>query len=139
MIRSLAGEYDTPERFSAHVAVAYLLTCELLCSFKSQFLHDANAHLVVFVIWLIRREMLHFVHKRHEFLGSREYSRLAQARTVLITNVPDELANEHELRQFASFVPGGVDRTWIYRDTKVRGSAPVLCGSLCSECSLCRL
>lgn len=94
----LAGEYDTPERFSAHVAVAYLLT--------------------FFVIWLIRREMLHFVHKRHEFLGSREYSRLAQARTVLITNVPDELANEHELRQFASFVPGGVDRTWIYRDTK---------------------
>lgn len=55
---------------------------------------------------------------RHEFLISPFHSRLAQARTVLITGVPEELANEHDIRQFASFVPGGVDRVWIYRDTR---------------------
>jgi hypothetical protein len=55
---------------------------------------------------------------RHKFLISKSHSNLPQARTVLITSVPDELANEHDLRLFASFVPGGVDRVWIYRDTK---------------------
>ncbi|KAK7031452.1 hypothetical protein R3P38DRAFT_2923651 [Favolaschia claudopus] len=87
------------KRFSAHVLMIYLLT--------------------FFVIYMIRREMLHFVDVRHKFLVSKSHSRLAQARTVLITNVPDELANEHDLRLFASFVPGGIDRVWLYRDTKL--------------------
>lgn len=65
---------------------------------------------------MVRREMLHFVHMRHQFLISVSHSRLAQARTVLITSVPNELANEHDLRTFASFVPGGVDKVWILRD-----------------------
>ncbi|KAJ7680638.1 DUF221 family protein [Mycena polygramma] len=86
------------KRFSAHIIMTYLLT--------------------FFVIFMIRREMLHFLDMRHRFLISKSHSRLAQARTVLITNVPDELANEHDLRLFASFVPGGIDRVWIYRDTK---------------------
>ncbi|KAK0441132.1 DUF221 family protein [Armillaria borealis] len=65
------------------------------------------AHIVVvylltfFIFYLIRREMLHF------------------ARTVLITSVPNELANEHDMREFASFIPGGVDRVWFYRDKKL--------------------
>jgi len=49
---------------------------------------------------------------------SKSHSRLAQARTVLISPVPDELASEKALRTFASFVPGGIDRVWLYRDTK---------------------
>ncbi|KAL0573076.1 phosphate metabolism protein 7 [Marasmius crinis-equi] len=71
-----------------------------------------------FIFWMVGREMTHFVHTRHQFLISPSHSRLAQARTVLITSVPEELANEHDLRQFASFVPGGVDKVWIYRDTR---------------------
>jgi calcium permeable stress-gated cation channel len=67
---------------------------------------------------MIYREMIHFVHMRHLFLISKSHSRLPQARTVLITNVPDDLADEHSLRQFASFVPGGIERIWFYRDTK---------------------
>ncbi|KAJ7629889.1 hypothetical protein B0H17DRAFT_1109402 [Mycena rosella] len=85
-------------RFSAHIIIVYLLT--------------------FFVIFMIRRELLHFLDMRHKFLISKSHSRLAQARTVLITSVPDELANEQDLRLFASFVPGGIDRVWIYRDTK---------------------
>ncbi|KAG6898143.1 hypothetical protein C0992_004859 [Termitomyces sp. T32_za158] len=30
--------------------------------------------------------------------------------------MPDELATEHDLRTFASFVPGGVDNVWIVRE-----------------------
>jgi calcium permeable stress-gated cation channel len=63
--------------------------------------------------------MLLFLDLRHQFLVSKSHYRLAQARTVLITRVPNELGNENELRTFASFVPGGVDRVWLYRDTKV--------------------
>lgn len=66
---------------------------------------------------MIRWELQHFVEMRHEFLTSKSHSRLAQARTVLITSIPDELASERELRKFASFVPGGVDRVWLFRDT----------------------
>ncbi|KAF7306002.1 hypothetical protein HMN09_00754700 [Mycena chlorophos] len=85
------------KRFSAHIIMAYLLT--------------------FFIIYLIRREMLHFLDMRHKFMLSKSHSRLAQAKTVLITSVPPELGNEHDLRLFASFVPGGIDRVWIYRDT----------------------
>ncbi|KDR75323.1 hypothetical protein GALMADRAFT_226985 [Galerina marginata CBS 339.88] len=84
-------------RFTAHVIVVYLLTA--------------------FVIYLIQREMLHYTYMRHQFLISKSHSRLAQARTVLVTPVPDELANERDLRLFASFVPGGIDKIWMYRDT----------------------
>lgn len=68
--------------------------------------------------------MFHFVHARHQFLISKEHSKLAQARAVLITSVPEELASEHDIRQFASFVPGGVDRVWLLRDTKARQLLP---------------
>ncbi|KZS87835.1 DUF221-domain-containing protein [Sistotremastrum niveocremeum HHB9708] len=83
-------------RFAAHIILVYLLT--------------------FFVLFLIRREILHFIHTRQEFLISPSHSKLAQARTLLVTGVPDEMANEKSLKQWASFVPGGVNRVWIYRD-----------------------
>lgn len=64
----------------------------------------------------MRRELLIFVHLRHQFLVSRSHSKLSQAKTVLITNLPMELANEEELRHLFSFVPGGIARVWIYRN-----------------------
>ncbi|KIP05884.1 hypothetical protein PHLGIDRAFT_119442 [Phlebiopsis gigantea 11061_1 CR5-6] len=82
------------------------------------------AHLVVtwistfWALYLIRRELKHYARTRQEFLISPSHSCLAQARTVLITNVPPELCNEHDLRRWASFVPGGVQDVWLYRDTK---------------------
>lgn len=83
-------------RYIAHVVVVYIMT----------FL----------VLYLIRRELLIFVHARHQFLVSRSHSHLAQAKTVLITSMPDELCEEKALRQFCSFVPGGINKVWIYRD-----------------------
>lgn len=73
----------------------------------------------VWALYLIRRELKHYARTRQEFLISPSHSCLAQARTVLITNVPPELCNEHDLRRWASFVPGGVQDVWLYRDTKV--------------------
>ncbi|KAG9226508.1 hypothetical protein CCMSSC00406_0005825 [Pleurotus cornucopiae] len=92
------ADSDEQIRFVGHIILAYLLTG--------------------IVVFMIRREMNHFVHMRHQFLLSESHSRLPQARTVLITAVPDELGDEHALRTFASFTPGGVDRVWLYRDTK---------------------
>ncbi|EIN07902.1 DUF221-domain-containing protein [Punctularia strigosozonata HHB-11173 SS5] len=85
-------------RLAAHIVVIYLLT--------------------FFVFYMIRREMLHFVHIRHQYLISKSHSHQARARTVLVTSLPEELGEEHQLREFASFVPGGVEHIWIYRDTK---------------------
>ncbi|KAJ3833350.1 DUF221 family protein [Lentinula raphanica] len=86
------------KRFTAHILVVYILT--------------------IFVIYMVRREMAYFVLLRQQFLLSPTHSQLAQARTVLITSVPDTLSTEASLREFASFVLGGVERVWLYRDTK---------------------
>ncbi|KAG8739154.1 hypothetical protein FRC12_016411, partial [Ceratobasidium sp. 428] len=83
-------------RYVAHVVLVYIMT----------FL----------VFWLIRRELLISVHARHQFLIARYHSHLAQAKTVLITSMPDELCSEEELRKFCAFVPGGIEKVWIYRD-----------------------
>lgn len=62
--------------------------------------------------------MSNFVQLRHQFLLSPGHSHLAQSRTVLMTSIPQELGNERDMKTFASFVPGGVDKVWLYRDTK---------------------
>lgn len=62
--------------------------------------------------------MLHFVHIRHQWLISKSHAKLAQAKTVLITSLAPDLSTEEDLRQFASFVPGGIAKIWIYRDAK---------------------
>ncbi|KAF8756834.1 Cytosolic domain of 10TM putative phosphate transporter [Rhizoctonia solani] len=80
----------------AHVVLVYIMT--------------------FFVFYLIRRELLIFVHARHQFLTSRSHSHHAQAKTVLVTSMPDELCEDKALRQFCAFVPGGINRIWIYRD-----------------------
>ena len=95
-----------------------------------------KAHDPVFVIYLIRHELSHFVHVRHQFLISKSHSRLAQARTVLITSVPDEIATEHDLRTFASFVPGGIDNVWILREHSTLNKLFRERQDVCSETSL---
>ncbi|CAE6462438.1 unnamed protein product [Rhizoctonia solani] len=83
-------------RYIAHVILVYIMT--------------------FFVFYLIRRELLIFVRARHQFLTSRSHSHHAQAKTVLVTSMPDELCEDKALRQFCAFVPGGINKVWIYRD-----------------------
>lgn len=104
-------------RYSAHIVVVYLSTCEFPRSCCHSF--TVTLTLLVWTLFLVRRELAHYTLKRHEFLTSSSHATLAQARTVLITNIPLPMCDEHELRRWASFVPGGVQNIWIYRDTKV--------------------
>ncbi|KAG8809455.1 hypothetical protein FRC19_005213 [Serendipita sp. 401] len=83
-------------RYWAHLIVAFALT--------------------LFTLWMMRRELLIFVHLRQNYLISKEHSRTAQAKTLLITAVPAECASESYLRQLFSFVPGGIHRIWIYKN-----------------------
>ncbi|KZV98973.1 hypothetical protein EXIGLDRAFT_831757 [Exidia glandulosa HHB12029] len=89
---------DESARYSAHVAVAYVLT--------------------FYTFYLLREELTLLVSLRQRYLTSKTHSKLAQARTVLITGIPKELLSESALREFASFVPGGVSNIWIYRESK---------------------
>ncbi|KAG8885941.1 hypothetical protein FRB99_004411, partial [Tulasnella sp. 403] len=82
-------------RYAAHITVVYILT--------------------FFVIWLIRREFGIFVKLRHQFLISHSHSKLAQAKTVLITNLPESVQTDQDLRKLLTFVPGGISKVWIYR------------------------
>lgn len=68
---------------------------------------------------------------RHQFFVSHSYSKLPQAKTVLITNLPDNVQTEDDLRKLLTyvrgdlvywqslnrrrFVPGGIHKVWIYR------------------------
>ncbi|KIO24905.1 hypothetical protein M407DRAFT_15343 [Tulasnella calospora MUT 4182] len=84
-------------RYVAHIIIAYILT--------------------FFVIWVIRRELATFIKLRHQFLISRSHSKLAQSKTVLITNLPDSVQTEQDLLKMLTFVPGGINKVWIYRQT----------------------
>ncbi|KAG8909434.1 hypothetical protein FRC01_006946, partial [Tulasnella sp. 417] len=84
-------------RYVAHIIIAYILT----------FL----------VIWVIRRELVTFIKLRHQFLISRSHSKLAQSKTVLITHLPDSVQTEQDLLKMLTFVPGGISKVWIYRQT----------------------
>lgn len=62
--------------------------------------------------------MAAFVILRQDFLISREHSRLAQSKTVLVTGVAKEYLNVESLTRFCHFLPGGVKRVWIARNLK---------------------
>ncbi|KAG8744488.1 hypothetical protein FRC10_010053 [Ceratobasidium sp. 414] len=59
---------------------------------------------------VLKRRLSRIYSPRTELPPPRSHSHLAQAKT------PDELCSEGELREFCAFVPGGVDKIWIYRD-----------------------
>ncbi|EJD51988.1 DUF221-domain-containing protein [Auricularia subglabra TFB-10046 SS5] len=90
---------EMSKRYSAHVAVSYVLA--------------------FYIFYLLRQELMHLVSLRHSYLISKHHSRRAQARTVLVTGIPKNLLTEKNLREFTSFVPGGVNNIWIYRESKI--------------------
>jgi len=72
-----------------------------------------------YVAYLLRAGLKDLARRRHEYLTNERHTNCAQSRTVLITGIPKKLLTEDALRQFASFVPGGVAHVWIYRASKV--------------------
>jgi len=74
---------------------------------------------IAYVLYLLQAELRHLTSLRHAYLTSKAHTKHAQSRTVLITGIPKTLLTEKDMRQFASFVPGGIARVWIYRASKV--------------------
>ena len=70
---------------------------------------------LVWVWYLIKREMAHFVTVRQQYLISKEHSTSAQASTILVTGVPRRYLNEHALAKLYSRLPGGVRKVWLNR------------------------
>jgi len=70
---------------------------------------------LVWVWYLIKREMALFVTVRQQYLISEDHSTSAQASTILVTGVPRRYLNEHALAKLYSRLPGGVRKVWLNR------------------------
>lgn len=78
----------------------------------------ANWIIVLYWIWVIRRFVASFVRNRQEFLVSPKHSVTPQARTILITGIPNDYMSERKLSAMYSHFPGGVAKVWLNRDLK---------------------
>ncbi|ORY32218.1 hypothetical protein BCR39DRAFT_523325 [Naematelia encephala] len=73
---------------------------------------------IFWIIYLIWREMQHWLVVRQKYLISPHHSKIPQANTVLITGIPKEYLDEPKLEQLFSRLPGGVKRIWLVRNLK---------------------
>ncbi|GAO52273.1 DUF221-domain-containing protein [Saitoella complicata NRRL Y-17804] len=67
-----------------------------------------------FVLYMFYRELVHYKNTRFAWLRSREHSGLASARTLLVTNVPDELSTEEKIKE--RFGQDKVKKVFLVRD-----------------------
>lgn len=72
--------------------------------------------MIVWILYILRREYLHFIHTRQSYLSSNAYSATPRARTLLLTGVPAPLLNPAALRALYRDIPGGVQQVWVNRD-----------------------
>jgi len=79
------------------------------------------AHLilaVIVIIWvcfIFHQELLHYIIKRQEFLGSPSHRLKASSTTVLIMDIPQKICNLEALTELYDDFPGGIRRIWINR------------------------
>lgn len=98
----------------------------------------------LWILYIIQSHVNRFVKLRHDFLMSSEHSKTPQAKSILITGVPDDFLCEKKLAALYSLMPGGVAKVWVNRNLK---NLPDLCSErkqLCNrlekaECELIRL
>lgn len=108
--------YSNPAQFSGfekftlnHHAPTYHGSLRLIAPLLIQW---------IFVLWTlywIRNKMSLFVKLHQEFLVSPQHASLPQARTVLITGIPNEILSEKRLTHMYNHLPGGVAKVWINR------------------------
>lgn len=70
------------------------------------------------ICWIIRKYVLNFIKLRQDFIVSSKHASTAQARTLLVTGIPNEFLGEKKLKDLYSHLPGGVERVWLNRDLK---------------------
>ncbi|UZJ56134.1 hypothetical protein CBS101457_005454 [Exobasidium rhododendri] len=76
----------------------------------------ANWIIVFWFIYVIRRFMAAFVKHRQDFLTDPKQAATAQARTILITGIPNDYLSVKKLTSMYSHMPGGVAQVWLNRD-----------------------
>ena len=57
--------------------------------------------------------MAHYVYVRQHYLASPSHSSTAQARTLLVTGIPQRFLTESALTHLFGHLPGGVRKVWI--------------------------
>lgn len=105
-------EVSKQVRYAAHVVLAWLLTCMSWIHILYESTTDTS---LVWVWYLIKREMSLFVTVRQQYLISKDHATSAQASTILVTGVPRRYLNEHALIKLYSYLPGGVRKVWLNR------------------------
>ncbi|PWN30272.1 DUF221-domain-containing protein [Jaminaea rosea] len=70
------------------------------------------------ICWIVRKYVLNFIKLRQDFIVSPRHASTAQARTLLITGIPNDFLGEQKLKELYSHMPGGVERVWLNRDLK---------------------
>ncbi|KAJ3734584.1 hypothetical protein DFJ43DRAFT_1063453 [Lentinula guzmanii] len=90
---------DKSSRYAAHIIMAWVCT----------------GHLDLFIIW---REMRHWLYTRQYHLIDSTHSKSVQANTVLITGIPQKYLTHAALHKVFDVLPGGVKNIWINRNLK---------------------
>ncbi|WFD29487.1 hypothetical protein MSPP1_000496 [Malassezia sp. CBS 17886] len=75
----------------------------------------------IFTAWIlvnIHWRMQHFIKLRQEFIVSPAHRSSPQARSMLVTGVPNDYLSETRLTQLYSQLPGGVEKVWVNRNLK---------------------
>ncbi len=83
--------------------------------------HLVCALLVIgWTLYRFQREKLHFVKVRQQYLTSPEHRMKASARTILVTNIPNEYQSEEKLKALFDVFVDNDDRSrlhvWVNRD-----------------------
>jgi hypothetical protein len=71
---------------------------------------------IAWVCFLFHHELMHYVVKRQEYLGSPSHRLKASSTTVLITDIPTDLCTDEALMELYDDFPGGVRRLWLNRN-----------------------
>lgn len=71
---------------------------------------------IAWVCYLFHHELMHYIVKRQEYLGSPSHRLKASSTTVLITDIPSELCTNEALMELYDDFPGGVRRMWLNRN-----------------------
>lgn len=72
----------------------------------------------LFLLFLIRKEWISFIHKRKEFLTSRGWVTKPQSKTVLLSGIPDEFCSVEAIQKLTAHLTGGVGKIWLAQDVK---------------------
>ena len=71
--------------------------------------------LIVWIFYVIRREMAHFLLTRQQHLIEKTHGESVQARTVLVTGIPRRYLTQEALYKVFNTLPGGIRKIWINR------------------------